>query len=121
MSRKRIPNPDRIRQVPDQFSWVDHCLVRHGHIRNKSAPALALYLFLVTVGDKAGVSYYGDERIRIELGLAGPDLSRARRELLDAQLIAFAPPYYQVLELPALEALREAQFATNLLGRRDAS
>jgi hypothetical protein len=67
------------------------------------------------------VSYYGDERIGIELGLAGPDLTRARTELVNAQLIAFDPPYYQVLELPSLESRREAQFAANLLSQRHSS
>jgi hypothetical protein len=43
--RKRLLCPERLRQVPPQFSWVDHRLVRDRHIAGKSAEALALYLF----------------------------------------------------------------------------
>ena len=48
--------PGRVRQVPRQFSWIDHRLVRERFIDRCDAPAAALYLFLVTVGDAQGVS-----------------------------------------------------------------
>ncbi len=41
--------PDRIRSIPKQFSWVDHCLVSDRHIERLSHEAAALYLFLITV------------------------------------------------------------------------
>ena len=34
--------PKLRRRIPPQFSWVDHRLVRDGHIRGRSAEALAL-------------------------------------------------------------------------------
>ena len=49
-----------IRRVPEQFSWVDHRLVRERYIDGLSNSAAALYLFLVTVSDARGMSYYGD-------------------------------------------------------------
>ena len=68
--------PDRVRRVPRQFSWVDHRLVRERRIDNCSHPAAALYLFLVTVGDARGMSYYADGSIFAKAGKREP---RARR------------------------------------------
>ena len=102
---KRVLCPQRLRRVPSQFSWLDHRLVRDRHICRCSHPALALYLFLVTVCDGQGLSYYSDASIARLLRLDGAGLARARRELIDAGLIAFAPPLYQVLALgPAAES-----------------
>jgi hypothetical protein len=60
---------------------------------------LALYLFLVTVADGAGLSYYSDESVCRLLGLDIPALARVRRELVAAGLIAYEKPLYQVLAL----------------------
>ena len=89
----------RLRTVPKQFSWIDHRLVRDRHIAGKSAEALALYLFLVTVADGQGLSYYSDAGIGKLLPLDGPALDRARQELIRARLIAYERPLYQVLSL----------------------
>jgi hypothetical protein len=48
--------------VPRQFSWIDHRLVRDGHITRCTANALALYLLLCTVADAQGLSYYSDAK-----------------------------------------------------------
>ena len=58
--RKHVLCPARLRRVPRQFSWVDQRLVRDGHIGRCGSEALALYLFLVTVADAEGLSYYSD-------------------------------------------------------------
>lgn len=55
---KRIPCLARVRRVPPHFSWVDHRLVRDGHISGPGPDALSLYLLLVSVGDADGVSWY---------------------------------------------------------------
>ena len=56
---KRVLRPERLRQVPEQFSWVDQALVQHHLIDRLDAQAALLYLFLVTVADAQGLSYYG--------------------------------------------------------------
>jgi hypothetical protein len=99
MIRKRVLCPQRLRKVPPQFSWVDHRLVRDKHIAGKSAEALALYLFLVTVADGQGLSYYSDAGLGKLLPVNGPALDRARQELIRARLIAYERPLYQVLSL----------------------
>jgi hypothetical protein len=98
---KRVLCPQRLRQVPKQFSWIDHRLVRDRHIVGRTAGALSLYLFLVTVADGSGLSYYSDQGICQLLPLDGAALAAARRELLAAGLIAYQKPLYQVLALDA--------------------
>ena len=89
----------RVRTVPRQFSWVDQRLVREGRIDHCSHPAAALYLFLVTVGDAKGMSYYADASIMHRLSMDQTTLREARKNLVQAGLIAFKKPLYQVLSL----------------------
>ena len=96
---------ERIRKVPRHFSWIDHRLVRDRHIENCSHAAAALYLFLVTVGDAKGLSYYGDTSITKRLSMDQSTLNMARANLIRVGLIAWKKPLYQVLalEVPKLE------------------
>jgi hypothetical protein len=96
---KRVLCPQRLRQVPSQFSWIDHRLVRDRHIGRCSHQALALYLFLITVCDGQGLSYWSDGSVMRLLRLDQPALLRARQELINARLIAYQSPLYQVLAL----------------------
>lgn len=98
---KRVLCPQRLRQVPSQFSWIDHRLVRDRHIGRCSHQALALYLFLITVCDGQGLSYWSDASVMRLLRLDQPALLRARQELINARLIAYQSPLYQVLALDA--------------------
>ena len=92
MVHKRLLRPERLRAVPSQFSWLDHRLVRERHLDRCSTEAPALYLFLVTVADAQGLSYYGDASVRTRLGLPGAQLDAARQVLIDADLIAYEAP-----------------------------
>lgn len=92
------------RRVPPQFSWVDHRLVRDGHFQGRSATALALYLFLVTVADAQGLSWYCEQSLCAQLCCDAAALRQARDELRRAGLVAYRQPLYQVLDL-APEAL----------------
>ena len=97
--------PQRQRHIPPHFSWIDHRLVRDGHVQGRSASALALYLFLVTVADADGLSWYSDGGLCQQLSWSGPQLQQARAELQQAGLIAYRKPLVQVLDLaPALVA-----------------
>ena len=97
--KKHLLRPDRLRQVPDGFNWVDHRLVRLNYIQRCDCVDLALYLFLVTVSDVEGLSYYSDQAIcrRLRIDLAA--LEAARTHLQKADLIAYQKPLYQVLSL----------------------
>lgn len=99
MTAKTLICPHLVRQVPKQFSWVDHRLVRNRHIDTCSHPAAALYLFLVTVSDAQGLSYYSDPTIMQRLSMDFPILHRARHNLINSGLVAYQKPLYQVLDL----------------------
>ena len=98
----------RIRKVPKHFSWIDHRLVRDRHIENCTHPAAALYLFLVTVADAKGLSYYGDKSIIKHLGMDQSTLQEARANLINAGLIAWQKPLYQVLSLDRVQHEKQA-------------
>ena len=99
MTSKRILCESRRRRMPSQFSWVDQRLVFEGHLARCDAQAAALYLFLVTVADVRGLSYWGDARVAQMLSCPIERLVQARDELVRAGLIAYASPLYQVLAL----------------------
>lgn len=97
---------NRIRKVPKHFSWVDHRLVRDRHIERFSHCAAALYLFLVTVGDANGLSYYGDKSIIKRLSMDQSMLQKARSNLIENGMIAWQEPIYQVLSLDIRETAK---------------
>lgn len=99
MKTKPILCPGRLRHVPHRFSWIDQRLVRDRHIQGRSPDALALYLFLCTVADAQGASYYSDASAANLLTFRPAQLRAARTELVAAGLIAWQAPYYQVLSL----------------------
>ena len=99
---------DRIRKVPKHFSWIDHRLVRDRHIENCTHAAAALYLFLLTVGDAKGLSYYGDKSILKHLGMNLSELQHARANLIRVGLIAWQKPLYQVLSLDRAQREKQA-------------
>ena len=94
--------PERIRKTPKQFSWVDHRLVRDRYIDQCGHKSAALYLFLVTVADAQGLSYYSDRSLMLRLNMEDCDLATARLNLVHVGLIAYQKPIYQVLPLDAL-------------------
>jgi hypothetical protein len=95
MKEKRIPRPERLRRPPPQFSWLDHRLVRENRLIRCSPEALALYLFLATVADAEGLSYYGEAAITRHLNLDVSGLRAARACLIREDLIAHEAPFYQ--------------------------
>ena len=90
---------ERIRVIRKGFGWVDHRFVRGRFVDGRSPEALALYLFLVTVADADGVSFWSDRAICERLPLSPGELQACRRELTDAGLIAYEKPVWQVLQL----------------------
>jgi hypothetical protein len=91
----------KLRTVPRQFSWVDQRLVRERYIDQLSHAACTLYLFLVTVADAQGLSYYADPSLCQRLSLTSAELHQARQALITRGLVAYQRPLYQVLALAA--------------------
>lgn len=101
MITKRLIRPERLRQVPPRFNWVDHRLVSQDFIGRCEHGSLALYLFLVIVADAQGLSFYSDPAIARRLKMSQAQLLEARHQLVKAELIAYQKPLYQVLALEA--------------------
>ena len=78
---------------------MDHRLIREHHLRGCNPCAWALYLFLITVADSQGLSYYSDASASRILQVDPVALTHARQQLLQSQLIAYRKPLYQVLDL----------------------
>jgi hypothetical protein len=94
---KKLLAPERLRQLPSQFSWIDQQLVRSGHLRDCDHSAWALYLFLATVADSQGLSYYSEASIGQWLQVDLARLQAIRQQLIGAGLLAYQKPLYQLL------------------------
>ncbi len=105
--------PDKVRRPPKHFSWVDHRLVRENIIDKCSNQASTLYLFLVTVADARGLSYYSDISICSRLSFEIETLLSARNELIRTGLVAYKRPLYQVLSLDPPEPSTSKRDNTN--------
>src|ERR1700730_6933067 len=104
---KRPISIHKLRKVPTQFSWVDQRLVRERSIDRLSHEACALYLFLLTVADAQGLSFYSERSLCQRLSMTSAALCQARQALIACALVAYQPPLYQVLALDR-DALRPA-------------
>ena len=100
MSVKRLLCPDRIRKIEGSFSWIDHRFVTGGFLHDLSMIEILLYLFLVAVSDRNGLSFYHDDRIASLLKIDLPALGKAREGLVGRSLLAYEFPLYQILSLP---------------------
>jgi len=101
MIRKKVLNPARIRTIKGGFSFIPHRFVTDGFLASLNPTQLLLYLFLVVVSDRYGLSYYAYDSICSLLQLTLEDYIQARDELLKKDLIAFDGTLFQVLQLPA--------------------
>ena len=104
--KKRVLNPERLRKIPPQFSWIDHRLVQENYFLRCDPSAWTLYLFLTSVADAEGLSYYSDASLMRRLKLDPVGLSASRQQLVQAGLIAYEKPLYQVLSLEPVGAPR---------------
>ena len=115
---KRVLNPERLRKVPSQFSWIDHRLVRDNYFVRCDHSAWTLYLFLTSVADAQGLSYYADASLMRRLKMDFLGLSASRQQLVQAGLIAYEKPFYQVLSLEPLSATRSGPISVGELLRQ---
>jgi len=92
--------PGRIRQIRGGFAFIEHRLLRDGFWEGLNHYELLLYLFLVIVGDRRGMSYYSYDKICILLKISVDDYIAARNSLIEKDLIAFDGKFFQVLSLP---------------------
>lgn len=81
------------------YSIVDHELLHGKYLHELSHSALALYLFLVVVGDRDGKSYYSERAIAEILRFCDESFFEIIEELTQCHLITYRRPYFWVQEL----------------------
>ena len=106
MPKYHIPQPQKIRKINGSFAWVDHRIVRNGYLQVMTHDDMLLYLFLILVADRNGVSFYRKEKICDAVSLDFGQFEIARDRLINMKLIAFESysvlspnGYYQVLPI----------------------
>lgn len=100
MTKKTPLCPERIRKITGSFAFIEHRFLRHGFFANLSHHEMVLYVFLVLVADRHGLSYYSFDRICALLNLSTDAYIAARNALIQKDLIAFDGFFFQVLSLP---------------------
>jgi hypothetical protein len=99
--KKRILKEDRLRRIDGRFSYIPHRFLNDGFLASLDQKELLLYLFLVLVSDRHGLSFYSYDSICRLLGLYLDQYLEARDGLISKDLIAFDGTIFQVLELPS--------------------
>lgn len=106
--------PQRVRQVPPSFAWIDHRIRSEGFLERLEPADIGLYLFLTLAADRHGLSCWRLDRIERAL----PCFDRhalwdARTRLSKLNLIAYRSwsentpdGCYQVLSVQRLPDLR---------------
>jgi hypothetical protein len=129
--------PHRIRKITTSFAFIEHRFLRQGFWSSLSHHELLLYLFLVIVADRNGLSYYGYDKLCLLLQITVDEYILARDLLIGKDLIAFDGHLFQVLSLPqkpqsstptALKTAKDmqthdpatiAQLITNCFGKKN--
>lgn len=92
--------PQRIRKITGSFAFIEHRFLRDGFWASLGQHELLLYLFLVIVADRNGLSYYGYDKICTLMRMSVDEYVLARNTLIEKDLIAFDGYMFQVLALP---------------------
>jgi len=100
MIRKIILRPDRVRTITGTFGFIEHRFLKEGFFYTLSPHELSLYLFLVLVADRHGLSFYGYDKICTLLRITVDEFILARDGLIYKDLIAFDGRTFQLLSLP---------------------
>jgi hypothetical protein len=92
--------------------------VRENYFLRCDHSAWALYLFLTSVADADGLSYYSDVSLMRRLKMDQVGLSASRQQLVQAGLIAYEKPLYQVLSLEPAGAARSGSVSVGEILRK---
>ena len=107
MITKKVLVADRIRRIEGGFSFIPHRFVTGGFLAALQQKELLLYLFLVAVCDRHGLSFYRYDSICSLLQITVEQYIAARDALIEKDLIAFDGTLFQVLSLPSGESLKK--------------
>jgi hypothetical protein len=97
---KQILCRNRVRRIDGSFAFIEHRFLSEGFWQSLTHQELLLYLFLVVVADRHGLSYYRYDKICTLLKISLDEYLLARDALMAKDLIAFDGLLFQVLSLP---------------------
>jgi len=100
MIKKKILKPDRVRRINGGFSFIPHRFLTDGFLTTLSQKEILLYLFLILVSDRNGLSFYSYDSICSLLQITADQYIDARNALIKKDLIAFDGTVFQILDLP---------------------
>jgi hypothetical protein len=110
MQKRRVlppPRPELIRQPTGHFGWIEDRLLHDGWLARLGAEGTSVLVLLALAADRHGASFYGRERMAVQLGMSRPDVDDALRRLLELRLVAHRPwrpghpdGIWQLLPLP---------------------
>ena len=100
MIAKKIINSQRVRRIEGGFSFIPHRFITDGFLTFLTQKELLLYLFLVLVSDRYGLSFYSYDSICSLLQLTIDQYIEARDSLMEKDMISFDGTIFQVLDLP---------------------
>jgi hypothetical protein len=90
----------RIRTINGSFAWISHRFLSQGFWGSLTHHELLVYLFLVIVGDRQGLSYYSFDKICSLVAITPDEYIVARDGLINNDLISFDGHLFQILSLP---------------------
>jgi hypothetical protein len=97
---KKPLEPQRIRKITSSFAFIEHRFLRDGFWSTLDRHQLLLYVFLIIVADRNGLSYYSYDKICTLLKITVDEYIVARDALIEKDLIGFDGHLFQVLSLP---------------------
>lgn len=97
---KKTLYPGRIREINGSFAFIEHRFLRNGFWESLKHHELLLYIFLVLVSDRRGLSYYYYDKICNILKINMDEYIAARDALIKKDLIGFDGRLFQVFSLP---------------------
>jgi hypothetical protein len=100
MIKKKPLAGHRIRYINGSFAWLSHRFISQGFWASLTHHELIVYMFLVIVGDRQGISYYSFDKICSLAAITPDEYIIARDALIDKDLISFDGHLFQVLSLP---------------------
>jgi hypothetical protein len=101
MITKKLLNSHRVRRINGGFSFIPHRFLTDGFLASLDQKQLLLYLFLVLVSDRHGLSFYSYDSICSLLQMSLGQYIEARDGLVEKDLVAFDGTIFQVLDLPS--------------------
>lgn len=107
--------PRRIRYPRGAYGWVELKIVTEGYLQALAPEAALIYLFLCTVGNREGISFWSRPRMARTLNLSVDAVDVALQTLCAMDLIAAKARIVQVLPVPVqcTTTLTETHTPTN--------